>query len=158
MQWLKSYPIHLYIQSTLGEDECGEAGKGLHRCWSEGLGWAMRRPSCPLQWASWGQGQKAKETRTLGHCVSLRLITKWEDCLYAGVLGYSCWMGMYGFSIFYWMDTRRIYFVNKGNETIEAEGRIRITFTNRALGRPYTLCSPKSQLINHLSWYPAAGS
>lgn len=42
---------------------------------------------------------------------------------------------MGGFSIFYCMDTRRTYFVNKGNETIEAEGRIRIIFTNRAAGK-----------------------
>ena len=31
------------------EDECGGAGGGLHLCWPEGPGWAMKKPSCPLQ-------------------------------------------------------------------------------------------------------------
>lgn len=104
---------------------------------------------------SWGQGQRAKETRTLGHCASLRLITKWEDCFYAGVLGYSCWMGMSGFSIFYWMDTRRIYFVNKGNETIETEGRIRITFTNRAAGKTLHTMFPKKSANKSFKLVPS---
>lgn len=37
---------------------------------------------------------------------------------------------------------------NKGNETIEAEGRIRITFTNRAAGKTLHTMFPKKSAAN----------
>lgn len=45
---------------------------------------------------------------------------------------------------------------NKDNdESIEAEGRIRITFTNRAAEKTPHTVSSQNQQLNHLRWYLA---